>query len=279
MSFLDGESYSAADLNEITSRIVTNGVADRFSDGVPDNVSHLNNLITDVVGAGVVPADDTSLKIVMNSGDYYIRPGVGFFGNGITVEVISAEQITPIQGEKTYVSFVCNTINNTVDINVSTSAPSTTDENIIILGEIDAQGNITDRRKYATGKIVGYQNNFNSLKKQTITHAINGYTNVDVIQTLPTKDLKFLVIQTTFSLSIVSFDENLETTTYNYSSSYRGTQTGKLMAGRTSKGSNLMWVNITKVSDYNFKFHYTIYTGSSRSDNDYGTITYTIYYV
>ena len=45
-SFCDNAVYSAADVNKITSRLVTSGIEDPFTDGVPYNLSAFNDALS-----------------------------------------------------------------------------------------------------------------------------------------------------------------------------------------------------------------------------------------
>lgn len=65
-SFSNDETYSAADINEITRRLVTSGVADPFTDGEPHNLSCFNILNSNMVTSGIVPESDTTLKVEKN---------------------------------------------------------------------------------------------------------------------------------------------------------------------------------------------------------------------
>lgn len=283
-SFLDGESYGAADLNEITARLVTSGIADNFEDGVPYNVKHLNNLINGIIGAGVAPANDTTLRVIYRDGNYFIQPGLAFFGNGSTFEVLTDEIIEKNEYETTYIYLKSDEINNKNIIVVSELEPDASDNDIVYLAEISADGIITDHRTYAVGKFIGYQNEYNCLKKQEITHSITAYNNIKVEQELQTKDIKFLILVSAYSVGIISFDEDYTRCTYRRNGSYSGNitnDTAGIYAGVTTIGGNQLKVQISKKegTENVYNFLYKIYSGSSRSDNNYGTIGYTIYYV
>lgn len=104
-SFTDNATYSAADINEITKRLVTSGVEDPFTDGTPHNLKTFNLLNSNMMTSGTVPETDTSLKVVRNSSNTVtINPGTAFFSNGMTLTVdVNKYTILYSAGTYTYV--------------------------------------------------------------------------------------------------------------------------------------------------------------------------------
>jgi len=158
-SFCDDAAYTAADVNQITKRLVTRGIADPFEDGVPYNLSALNAMGALVYSEGVVPETDVSLKVIPGKdGTVQILPGTAFFGDGAVITVESGgHALTPTPGEKNYVYLK----NDLINTNACYPAVSTTEPegDIVMLCEISETGEITDKRNYARGKLPGYASN------------------------------------------------------------------------------------------------------------------------
>lgn len=159
-SFCDNMEYGAEDVNGIVQRLVASGVADPFADGVAYNASKLNDVNYTVYDPGVVPSSVTTLQVTKQSdGVVSVAPGLAFFANGSTIEVTSAETLSYEQGVKNYV-YVKQDLaaQNRNYPACTTSAPA---GDFVLLAEISADGTVTDKRKYARGKVPGYQSNAN----------------------------------------------------------------------------------------------------------------------
>lgn len=165
-SFMDGEKYGASEINKIVSRFITSGIEDPFIDGEPYNVRRLNDLSKPVTTRGVIAGESNALLVIKSGDEYFVSPGTAFFGNGSTLEVVESEPISLVDTSvANYVYLVSNEEENRNYIEVNTVEPDITNENIVMLCEISADGIITDRRCYATGKIRGmYQDNEFTLK-------------------------------------------------------------------------------------------------------------------
>lgn len=156
-SFADNEVYSATDVNNITKRLVTSGVEDSFSDGVAYNVSRFNEAGKLLYTAGVVSEDCNTLKVTKaNDTEILINPGTAFFNDGAVIEIEAGGEILSfVSGSKNYVYLK----NMLLDENrcypcVSVNEPT---GDYVLLAEIDENGEITDKRTYAKGKLPGYQ--------------------------------------------------------------------------------------------------------------------------
>ena len=156
-SFADNEVYSATDVNNITQRLVTAGIADSFSDGVAYNVSRFNEAGKLLYTSGVVSEDCNTLKVTkVSDTEILINPGYAFFNDGAVIEIEEGgESLSFIQGSKNYVYLK----NELADENrcypcVSINEPT---GDFVLLAEIDENGEITDKRVYAKGKLAGYQ--------------------------------------------------------------------------------------------------------------------------
>ena len=156
-SFADNGVYSAADVNKITSRLVTSGIEDPFTDGVPYNLSAFNEAGTLLYTDGVVPETVNTLKVTKaeEDGSIFIYPGTAFFSDGSVIEVeAGGETLAYTPGVAHYV-YLKNDL-----INSNTSYPTCTQEAptgiYVMLAEISETGEVTDKRTYARGKLPGY---------------------------------------------------------------------------------------------------------------------------
>lgn len=173
-SFADNGVYSAADVNKITSRLVTAGIEDSFVDGVPYNLSAFNEAGTLLYTDGVVPETVNTLKVTPGTekGTILINPGSAFFSDGSVMEVEDGgEPLHYVEGTVNYV-YLKNDL-----INTNTSYPACTTEAptgiYVMLAEISETGEITDKRTYAMGKLPGYASGANYVMQITDTAGIN----------------------------------------------------------------------------------------------------------
>jgi len=156
-SFADNAVYSAKDVNNITKRLVTSGIEDSFVDGVAYNVSKFNEAGQLLYSSGVVPESCLTLKVIA-SGDekILINPGLAFFDDGSVIEIEDGgEELSYTKGEINYVYLK----NDLEASNVSYPYCGTQEPlgDYVMLAVIDENGIITDKRKYAQGKVPGYQ--------------------------------------------------------------------------------------------------------------------------
>ena len=200
-SFLNDREYGADDVNAIISRIVGQGVSPEY-DGIVDartyNLDRLNDLTKSYVERGVAYQGDPALKVIRIDGVYYISPGTAFFGNGTVTEVTENERVEIKSGVQCYIYMVSSVANNSNHIEVSETAPDYhNDSNIVPLARVDADGNITDMRFYARGKLPGFQNENYGLKKInfTIPTAKSGTTGTITLD-LGTEHLSMLLVHT-----------------------------------------------------------------------------------
>lgn len=154
-SFTDNESYSATDVNNITKRLVTQGIADPFTDGVPYNVSDINEAGTLFYTSGVVPETVATLKVTVDGETVFIHPGLAFFEDGAVIEITEGgHTLTKISGAVNYVYLKNDLVNANACFPVcSVDAPTGI---FVPLAEISEDGTVTDKRTYAKGKLPGY---------------------------------------------------------------------------------------------------------------------------
>ncbi len=146
-TFMDNETYTAQDVNEMFSHLTSQGVC--FSD-TGSTLSDLNAATSGAVTEGVM--DQSSCLVVKEDGVYKISKGVCFMSDGSAITFDEdGEEIVPISGATSYVYIERNIPENCIDIVVSQSAGG--DESVP-LAEIDADDVIHDKRKLAKSKVV-----------------------------------------------------------------------------------------------------------------------------
>ncbi|MBQ4086991.1 MAG: hypothetical protein IJC78_01945 [Clostridia bacterium] len=154
-SFADNTAYTATDVNNITKRLVSSGIADSFSDGVPYNLSAFNDMGTLLYTSGVVPETVSTLAVSLQGNTVHIMPGVAFFDDGAAIEVTAGGHNLPCsEGVTNYVYLK----NNLESANECYPVCSATEPSglYVPLAEISADGVVTDKRTYAKGKLPGY---------------------------------------------------------------------------------------------------------------------------
>ncbi len=165
-SFADNESYSAEDVNNITKRLVTKGIEDHFQDGVPYNLSDINEAGTHVYTEGVVPETVTTLKVTVDGESVFIHPGMAFFADGAVIEIEDGgHTLSKIPGAINYVYLKNDLVNANACYPVCSAEEPTGD--FVLLAEISENGTVTDKRTYAKGKLPGYASNALSTMKIT----------------------------------------------------------------------------------------------------------------
>lgn len=156
-SFADNEVYSATDVNKITKRLVTSGIADSFSDGVAYNVSKFNDAGRLLYTSGVVPETCLTMKVSkIDDKKVLINPGVAFFDDGSVLEIEDGgEELAYTTGTVNYVY-----LKNDLEGSNSSYPCCSTEEpegDFVMLAELNAVGSVIDKRKYARGKLPGYE--------------------------------------------------------------------------------------------------------------------------
>lgn len=178
-SFVDNETYSAADINEITKRLVTSGIEDPFTDGVPHNLKCFNLLNSNMATSGIVPESDTTLQVtVFSSDEVHIDAGTAFFESGATITIdvdMEAVDIEPFC--KNYVYLEHDHALNIIRPTSSTQEPT---GDVVMLAIIDENGNVEDKRQYAVGKLPKYISGYNLPKSIEFSYSEPGTYEIDV---------------------------------------------------------------------------------------------------
>ncbi len=149
-SFFDNQLIGVDELNKITSRFVTSGVARQ-----PSSVADLNGFVTDIATKGVVGDTSSELKVTLEDGKIKINTGTAFFDNGTVIEVTEPELIDCKAGVDLNIYLKSDINNNSIYPVCSESYPES-EENIVHLAQVSADGTVTDRREYARGKCAYY---------------------------------------------------------------------------------------------------------------------------
>ena len=154
--FMDNQTVGADELNGMVHMLAGSGVADPFTDGVPYNVSKLNDVYYATLSAGAVPESDGSLRVDFSNGRAYVAPGTAIFPDG-TYAVVSAdsgvrESAAVTAGAEQYIYLKSDRVNNAVSLLAASSMPTQSD-NAVVLAKIAADGTVTDLRTYAKGKL------------------------------------------------------------------------------------------------------------------------------
>ena len=147
-SFFDNQTIGVDDLNKITSRFVTGGIARK-----PSSISDLNNFVSDIATAGVVPESDTSLKVTASNGVLTVNKGVAVFQNGTVIELTEAETMDYLPAQKQYVYLISDISSNRAYLDVLSQ--EATFENKLLLAIIE-NNTVTDKRQYSKGKLAYY---------------------------------------------------------------------------------------------------------------------------
>lgn len=176
-TFMDNATYGASDVNAALAQLVTSGIADPFTDGVPYNASKLNEIVHGMALPGVVPETDTTCKCTIDTDakTVHIAAGTAFFNDGSRITFdIEGETLPYTEGVKQYVYLLAAPEENRNYPVCSAAEPS---GDYVMLAEISADGTLTDKRTYAKGKVPGYQSDYNMGKKivqEAITENFDG---------------------------------------------------------------------------------------------------------
>lgn len=161
-SFLDNEIYGADDVSAVFSSLVTNGVvlypeADTVQEA-------LNEMTTEVVSSGV--SEYGRLSVTLTDSGARVGMGTAFFDSGVSITVDGdGMDVAFEKGNAVYVYLVHQAELNVVLLKAESEI---TEGDTVPLVYIDADGKITDIRRYAKAK-VGI-NTANECHKFTITH-------------------------------------------------------------------------------------------------------------
>ena len=146
--FMDNGIYTAQDVNDALSNIVSEGVS-----GYPfgsDAVAGLNTAIAGITSGGT-QFKGTSCLLVHNGGTYKISEGSCFMADGSQIIFDSDGYVIEHQnGVYEYVYLERDVLHNTVNVVVSSQSGGV---NTIPIAEINTDGTVIDRRSFAKSKV------------------------------------------------------------------------------------------------------------------------------
>ena len=146
--FMDNSAYTAQDVNRAISNIISGGISN-YPLGV-NALSDLNSAVTEIANGGTQYIG-TSCLVVKNGSIYKISEGACIMNDGSQI-VFDANgmQIPRQNGVYEYVYLERDQVANTIKAVVSTTCGG---QDTVPLAEIDTDGNIIDKRKFASAKI------------------------------------------------------------------------------------------------------------------------------
>lgn len=162
--FMDNEVYGADDVNQIFSRLTTQGVSlFKYTDG--DNpLLDLNTAVAGYVTPGVDSFNNDSCKVYYDSSNdrFFIHTGLAFMNDGSVIEINDEDyditsEVKAIQFENpdasVYVYFKRFPEENTIKICVDMSEENLADESVVTLAVISGESAVSDLREYAHTKV------------------------------------------------------------------------------------------------------------------------------
>lgn len=161
--FFDNQLIGVDHLNEITSRLVSGGISAVYS-GADFNVSDINNSNMAALTGGVVPESESSLKVTaIGDGRYLINPGLCFFDDGTSMEVLSGgEEFAVSEGTKRHIYLTSD--QNLMECYVEVLENEKQSGQFVYLAIVSEDGTITDKRTYARGKLPGFYSSSEGLE-------------------------------------------------------------------------------------------------------------------
>lgn len=147
-SFFDNQLIGVDELNKITSRLITEGVAREVS-----SVKDLNGYVSDVASQGVVPESCKSLKVEAKDGILTINKGTAIFSDGTVIELTDAETFSYLTDAKQYVYLISDKASNRAYVDVLTEESPFEVKLLLAIVENDK---VTDKRVYSRGKLAYY---------------------------------------------------------------------------------------------------------------------------
>lgn len=146
--FMDNDIYTAQDVNDALSNIVSGGVLGYpFGSGA---MADLNSAIAELANGGV-NYRGTACLVVNDGGTYKISEGAAIMNDGAQIVFDSdGYEITHETGIKQYVYLERDVLHNTINVIVSAQGGG---QDTIPLAEIGANGAVTDKRRFASAKL------------------------------------------------------------------------------------------------------------------------------
>lgn len=175
--FKAGQLYGAEDINNTIAFMTTEGIFD---------ISTPNEICKSLVETGI-SNQDKRMEVTIVDGKVHVANGSCVMVDGSTYTIYEdGEMLDYTPGVLNYVYVV---IDNTIFQNVLKCTTSEPPEDAILLAEINADNNITDKRIYSRYKFPVYKSNVNDSKKITTT-LVGGENIIDI----GGPDYKYIVI-------------------------------------------------------------------------------------
>lgn len=147
-TFMDNEVYSAQDVNDALSHIISGGVSNFAYTG--NATADINASIAQILQGGVEARGD-ACKMVKTNGIYKISQGTCFMNDGSQITFDSnGYELSLMPDARQYIYLKRNLLGNTIDIEVSDEG---WDPDCIPIAEVDGEGNVYDKRVYAKANI------------------------------------------------------------------------------------------------------------------------------
>lgn len=198
-SFFDNQTIGVDELNKITSRLATEGVA-----RTPSSVSDLNSFVADVATMGVVPKTEESLKVTAENGILTVNKGTAIFQNGTVIELTDAETMPYLTDKKQYVYLISDMASNSAYLDVLSEEAEF--ENKVLLATIE-NGKVTDKRQYSRGKLAYYASaDVNN----------NVYMEVDNLQNLEKDEEGYINYRIDINADMYKYLQILDKNSFNF---------------------------------------------------------------
>lgn len=170
--FNDNEMYGVADINNVFTHLTSGGVVS-VSDSIVTAV--LESGVAQFAESGVEFHNPNACRVIKDSRGYIVSNGSAFMPDGSIVTVSEdGEKVSGIvSGNVNYVFFQRSSEKNGTYVSASTVLPSDK-SNILMLAEIDESGNITDKREYATTKLIPSSGNIYPVRNVNIQTKSDG---------------------------------------------------------------------------------------------------------
>ena len=166
--FMDDCSYGADDINSVFSKLTTQGVS-LFNYSDNDNpLIELNTAVSNFTNPGIEYYNINACMLSYTEpdsdntfGTFEILPGNAFMYDGSIITIDDnrydfTDQIRSLRllsDDDIYVYFYRNVPYNTIDIMVTCDTSQLENEETVLLGIINSENKITDKRSFATSKI------------------------------------------------------------------------------------------------------------------------------
>lgn len=151
--FGDNREYGADDIKKALGTLVaTGGIELGLSDGKAYDAGALNKLISSAVTRGVIPDNNSCLRLDKADGGYEVNPGRGVFADGGVAEVEDKTRVEVSPGQYLYLAYseVLDDAYFLADSREHTDGGGLL---FIPLAYVEKGGAVSDRRVYARGRV------------------------------------------------------------------------------------------------------------------------------